>query len=58
MWQIVVCGICFAPCHTKKFAELCAKQFISAKIERTPFFIQPTFTLQHEWKLTKLIVGN
>lgn len=56
MWQVVSCGIRFAPCHTKQLAELCAKQFISAKVERTKFFIQPTFTLQHEIELLKLNV--
>lgn len=55
MYQVIVGDIKFAACHTRKFAEICAKQFFSAKVVKTPFFIQPAYTLQHEWNLLKLL---
>ena len=49
-------GFFSSPCHTKEFAEMSLKGcYPCGKVERTPFFMQPTFTLQHEWNLIKLI---
>lgn len=47
-------GFYSSPYHLKELAEIDAKSF-NARVEKTPFFMQPTFTMLHEWNLLKLI---
>lgn len=55
MYRVVALGIEFAPCHTEEFARLCAKGFQSASVVKLERFLQPVFTIQHEWNLLKLL---
>lgn len=48
-------GFYSAPYHFKELAEMAAKQIPFARVEKTPYFMQPTFTVLHEYNLLKLI---